>query len=273
MQENGRTIIRHDDTDRFRFGARDYRSEQRGRDTYNTVFRPDGSRVVTVLDGDGRLLRRYRQGRDGREFIIIDNRPRPGMRPGGYFVALPPPVIRVPRERYYIAAGAGVLTAAAAYALLTAPPVEALERPYSLDEIRYSPSVRERMPRIDVDSITFDSGSWEIGPDQYDKLGVIAQAMGQAIMANPNTVFMVEGHTDKVGSDIDNLSLSDRRAESVAQVLTEQFNIPPENLVTQGYGEQNPRVPTEGPEPLNRRVTILNITPLLGNQQAQQQQR
>jgi len=49
---------------------------------------------------------------------------------------------------------------------------------------------------------------------------------------------MVEGHTDAVGQDVDNLSLSDRRAEAVAVALTEQFQVPAENLVTQGYGEQ-----------------------------------
>ena len=47
-----------------------------------------------------------------------------------------------------------------------APPVEPLPRAYTLDEIRYSPAVRDRMPRIDIDTITFESGSWEITPDQ-----------------------------------------------------------------------------------------------------------
>jgi outer membrane protein OmpA-like peptidoglycan-associated protein len=67
------------------------------------------------------------------------------------------------------------------------------------------------------------------------------------------------------------LSLSDRRAESVSVVLTEQFQIPPENLTTQGYGEQQLKVPTQGPERANRRVKVLRITPLLagGEQQGQ----
>ena len=77
---------------------------------------------------------------------------------------------------------------------------------------------------------------------------------------------MIEGHTDAVGSDVDNLSLSDRRAESVAMALTQQFNVPAENLVTQGYGEQYLKVPTQGPERANRRVTVRRITPLLMGQ-------
>ena len=64
----------------------------------------------------------------------------------------------------------------------------------------------------------------------------------------PSGVFLIEGHTDAVGSDIDNLSLSDRRAESVALVLSEQFGVTAEKLTTQGYGEQYLKVPTQGPE-------------------------
>jgi len=66
-----------------------------------------------------------------------------------------------------------------------------------------------------------------------------------------------------VGSEEDNLSLSDRRAESVATVLTEEFGVPFENLTTQGYGEEYLKVPTQAAERLNRRVAVRRITPLL----------
>jgi outer membrane protein OmpA-like peptidoglycan-associated protein len=39
--------------------------------------------------------------------------------------------------------------------------------------------------------------------------------------------------------------------------------VPPENLTTQGYGEQYLKVPTEGPSRENRRVAVRRITPLL----------
>ena len=92
--------------------------------------------------------------------------------------------------------------------------------------------------------------------------------MNQAIQRNPRTVFLIEGHTDAVGNDTDNLSLSDRRAESAAALLTQQFGVPAENLTSQGYGEQYLKVDTQGPERRNRRVTIRNITPLLNGGQA-----
>ena len=62
-----------------------------------------------------------------------------------------------------------------------------------------------------------------------------------------------------------------RRAESVAIILTQYLGIPPENLVTQGYGEEYLKVPTQGAELLNRRVTIRNITELLNVQQSEAQ--
>ena len=93
-----------------------------------------------------------------------------------------------------------------------APPVDRIDRRYSLDEIRYSPNVRMLMPSIDVNTINFELGSWEIPPDQAAKLQAIADGLNRAIQRNPREVFLIEGHTDAVGNDVDNLSLSDRRA-------------------------------------------------------------
>ncbi|HET9687107.1 MAG TPA: OmpA family protein [Pseudolabrys sp.] len=264
IRENGRTIVRHNETDRFRWQARNAHVERHGRDTVTVFERTDGSRIYTVTDETGRLLRRYRRGPDGREIIIIDNRYSGPPVVGGYFVTLPPPVIRIPRERYIV--DAQYARPGDIYYALWAAPVDHIDRRYTLDEIRYSPTLRERMPRIDLDTVTFDTGSWEVTPEQVDRLAVIADGINRAIVANPSEVFLVEGHTDAVGSDVDNLSLSDRRAESVALVLSQQFGVPAENLTTQGYGEQYLKVPTEGPERANRRVTARRITPLLTGQ-------
>ncbi|NWG24149.1 MAG: OmpA family protein [Pseudorhodoplanes sp.] len=261
VREGDRWIIRRDEADRFRRNP-DARVERRGNDVYTTIIRPDGSRIVTVTDRDGRLIRRVRRDARGREYVLIDNvyrGPRRDYR--GFVVVLPPPVIRIPRDRYIV--DAGLVGAPVIYETLIAPPVERIERRYTLDEVRYSAPLRDRMPRVDLDTITFDSGSWEVTPDQVDRLAPIADGIKRAIEQNPNEVFLIEGHTDATGSDEDNLSLSDRRAESVALVLTEQFGIPPENLTTQGYGEQQLKVPTDGPERANRRVTVRRITPLL----------
>jgi OOP family OmpA-OmpF porin len=269
--EAGRPIIRHNEIDRFRYGARDVHIERRGNNNVTVVVRPNGDRIVTVLDDNGYLIRRSRILPNGREIVIINNRPRP-LPPGAaaaglalgaaaFFVNLPPPVVRIPRDRYIVETERA--SPALIYDTLIAPPVDVIERPYTLDEIRYSAPLRDRMPRIDLDTVTFEFGSWELGPEQIERLAVIADGLNRAIERNPQEVFLIEGHTDAVGSDVDNLSLSDRRAESVALVLTQQFGVPAENLSTQGYGEQFLKVPTPGPERANRRVTIRRITPLL----------
>jgi len=264
IQQGGQTIVRHNEADRFRWQAQDVHMERRGTDTVTVFDRPDGSRIYTVNDEYGRLLHRYRRMPDGREIIIIDNRYSGPPNPFGYFVDLPPPVIRIPRERYIVQdeyAGPNDI-----YYALWAGPVDYIDRPYTLDEIRYSLPLRERMPRVDLDTVTFDTSSWEVAPDQVERLAVIADGINRAVAANPSEVFLIEGHTDAVGSDIDNLSLSDRRAESVALVLSQQFGVPPENLTTQGYGAHYLKIPTQGPERANRRVTVRRITPLLTGQ-------
>ena len=263
IQEGGRSIIRHDESGRFGADARDVRTERRGSETVTIIERPDCTRIVTVVDENGRLIRRSRRFGDGREVVIIDNHYQ-GPAGASFYVDLPPPVIRIPRERYIVEAERA--SEADIYAALIAPPVDRIERRYTLDEVRYSPRLRERMPRVDLDTVTFDTGSWEIAPDQMNRLAPIAQAILQVVQQNPAEVFLVEGHTDAVGSDIDNLSLSDRRAESVAVALTQQFRVPAENLTTQGYGEQYLKVPTQAAERQNRRVTARRITPLLTGQ-------
>ncbi len=257
----GQSFIRHNEVDRFRYGARDIRTEQVGNETRTIVIRPDGTQIITVVGRDGQLLRRIRRDQRGREIIIIDNSYRrpPGV--FGFYVDLPPPILRIPRDRYIVEADEA--SPELIYDTMIAPPVERIERRYSLDEIRYSPSVRQRMPSIDLNSIVFETGSWEIPPDQAAKLQGIADGLNRAIAANPRAVFLIEGHTDAVGSDVDNLSLSDRRAESAATLLTQQFGVPAENLTSQGYGEQYLKEQTDGPSLVNRRVTIRNITPLL----------
>ena len=52
-------------------------------------------------------------------------------------------------------------------------------------------------------------------------------------------------------------------AESLALALTEYYQVPPENMVVQGYGEDFLLVPSEGPQRENRRVGVRRITDLL----------
>ncbi|MHA1165781.1 MAG: OmpA family protein, partial [Alphaproteobacteria bacterium] len=117
--------------------------------------------------------------------------------------------------------------------------------------------------RVDLTNITFATNSAYIEERQIEAPAELASIMNDMIARNPAEMFMIAGHTDLVGSEIYNLALSDRRAEAIAIALTNYFGVPPENLVTQGYGEQFPVIPTTEAERQNRRVSVRRITPLL----------
>ena len=266
VREGNRVVIRHDESERFRRAYRgaDIRTERRGAENFTVVRQPNGVEIVTVRDADGDLLRRVRRAR-GVETVLIQNVVQGGARRRFGFVdtvvELPPARISIPREKYVVE----VQRASEADLVETfaAPPVERIERSYTLDEVRQSRSVRERVRSVDIDTITFEFGSWELPEDQVGALRGVATAIRRALDKNPDEIFLIEGHTDAVGPDVDNLSLSDRRAEAIADALTDRFEIPAENLTTQGYGEQYLKVATEVEERRNRRVTVRRITPLL----------
>src|SRR5258707_1226452 len=63
---SGQQIVRHDELDRFRFGARDIRTEKVGGESRTIVIRPDRSHVITPGGRDGPLLRRIPRHQQGR---------------------------------------------------------------------------------------------------------------------------------------------------------------------------------------------------------------
>ena len=265
IREGNRRVIIRDDGERMRRWG-NARVDVRGAERY-TIVRRGPYEIVTVTDVNGRLLRRFRRGSDGREHVLIDNRRR-GIGVGGAValggivaLGLMAPRISMPRERYIVDAREAPPTLL--YEALEEPVAAPIERAYTFDEIRDNVELRAHVRSIDINTINFASGSWELSPEQIPQLEALAEAMLKVIGENPDTVFLIEGHTDAVGAPEDNLSLSDRRAETIAEILTTHFQVPPENLMTQGYGEQHLRVQTEGPSQENRRVEVRNITPLL----------
>jgi outer membrane protein OmpA-like peptidoglycan-associated protein len=268
VRDRGRAFIRHDEVERYRRLGERVRTDRRPDGVVVTVVqRPNGVEIVTEQTAEGLLLRRVRRV-GGREITLIDNR--------GYYrrhggrerfvdrvvvADVRPPRISIPRARYVVEYSSA--SPDQVYEALTAEPVAPLPQRYSLEEVRYTHALREYMPRVDLDEVTFDTGSWELDAEAYRRLERLARAMERVLERRPDEMFLIEGHTDAVGSEIDNLTLSDRRAESVAVALSETFGVAPENLTTQGYGEQHLKVETEAAERANRRVAVRRITPLL----------
>ncbi|CAN7487069.1 OmpA family protein [Pararhizobium sp. LjRoot255] len=258
-------IVRGDDRPRLRRNAQEtyYEELSRGR-TREIIERPNGIRIVTIYNRYGDIVQRLRIDRDGREYLMIyapevDEGPRPPIYDVGE--ELPPMRLRVPVRDYIIDTSSE--PDRDYYDFLAEPPVEQVERVYSIDEVRNSARIRDKVRRIDLDTITFATGSAEVPMSQAKTLRKVADAMLRVIEKDPGETFFIEGHTDAVGSDQSNLVLSDERAESVASLLTEVYEIPAENLVTQGYGERFLKVRTLEAEQENRRVTIRRVTPLV----------
>jgi outer membrane protein OmpA-like peptidoglycan-associated protein len=234
--------------------------------TKETVVRPNGVQIVTIRDRFGDVVRKSRIMPDGREYVLAyggrdrddEDEDRDWRDPGD---DLPPLRLTIPIREYIL--DADYAEEEEVEDFFRAPPVEQVRRIYTIDEVKRSARIRDSVRRLEVGGLTFDSGAATISRTQVGALSKVANAMLKMLDDNPAETFLIEGHTDAVGSEVSNLVLSDSRASTVARILTDFYDIPPENLVTQGYGERYLKVKTLTAEPLNRRVTIKRITSLI----------
>lgn len=131
------------------------------------------------------------------------------------------------------------------------------------DVIMNRPEVREAMPSIELDTITFGFNEAFVREEEIFDLDRIARMIESVVAAHPDEIFMIEGHTDAVGSDAYNLKLSRQRAQAVKTALSRYYVIPPQNLATVGLGERYLKIWTPEAEEENRRVTVRRVTPLV----------
>lgn len=249
-------VYRDDDATLRQPGSRVRTETFKDGSTRTTVARENGDQVVTIRDVTGRVLRRATYDTQGRERVLFND-----LQPERRVVvsSLPAPrtkqVVILAQDR-----NADFKRA------LAAQQIEKLGRSFSLRQIREIPQVRHLAAQIDVEMISFDSGSAALKPSEAGNLADLGSFMQDMLAKNPGEMFLIEGHTDATGKAAMNLALSDRRAETVALALSEYFDIPPENMVIQGYGEEELRIDTQANEPRNRRVVVRIITPLLQTQ-------
>jgi len=107
-------------------------------------------------------------------------------------------------------------------------------------------------------NVTFQTNSSDINAGFYDVLNSVAIVLNEY----KKTTVDVVGHTDNVGADSYNQTLSERRARSVAEYLVSQ-KVLAERLLIAGRGESQPIASNSTPEgrAQNRRVTI-QINPI-----------
>lgn len=106
-------------------------------------------------------------------------------------------------------------------------------------------------------NITFDTNHSNLKASFTEVLNSIVLVLNHY----PDTTLNIVGHTDSVGSDSYNLTLSNNRANAVAQYLVSQ-NVSPSRVTARGAGERNPVANngTESGRAFNRRVE-LSIAP------------
>ncbi|AVF04720.1 MULTISPECIES: OmpA family protein [Devosia] len=254
------------DTDRFYDPQEDeiYYERLSNDRVREVITRPDGTQIITVRNRNGDILRRSRITPDGREYVLayfdddyyddLEHWRDPAEN-------LPPLRLNIPVREYVL--DSRYADEEELEVFFSQPPVEQVARLYSIDEVKRSARLRDSVRRLEVGNLTFDTGAATIERSQVQALSGVANAMLSLLERNPNETFLIEGHTDAIGSDIANLRLSDLRAATVARVLTDFYGVPPENLATQGYGERYLKIRTEAAERENRRVTIRRITPLI----------
>lgn len=129
-------------------------------------------------------------------------------------------------------------------------------------------------PQIDSTAMSFNASGSDSGQIEglqtinfdYDKANLNSDArtklQGNAdwMKSNPNTRVQIEGHTDSRGSIEYNLSLGERRAQSVKSYLT-SLGIPAGRLSIISYGKEKPLADgdSESDHARNRRA---NFVPL-----------
>jgi len=99
----------------------------------------------------------------------------------------------------------------------------------------------------------FDTNSYIVKPGLYSEIDRISKVL----VEYPQTNIIVEGHTDSVGNENYNMSLSEKRAAAVENIFI-QKNVDPSRITITGFGESQPRATNSSPEgrQLNRRVEV-----------------
>jgi outer membrane protein OmpA-like peptidoglycan-associated protein len=113
-----------------------------------------------------------------------------------------------------------------------------------------------------MSDVLFKTGSFELMPAARERLAKVSGI----VLAYPNLHLQVEGHTDSVGSDVYNQTLSEKRAGTVRDYLIQQ-GILAGSIEARGFGKTVPIASNDTPEgrQQNRRVELVLSGDAIGN--------
>jgi outer membrane protein OmpA-like peptidoglycan-associated protein len=105
-----------------------------------------------------------------------------------------------------------------------------------------------------INNILFATNSYAL----TDKSKFIIKQFANFLKANPKIKVSIHGHTDDVGDDAQNMTLSKNRAKAVIDYLV-SLGISSARLKSEGFGETKPKVPNTNSEnrALNRRTEFV----------------
>ena len=103
--------------------------------------------------------------------------------------------------------------------------------------------------------LNFDTGLYALMDQAKTE---IQEAFAQLKKLAPYEVILIEGHTDAIGCQDDNMKLSWNRAESVRRYLVETLKLPEAQIYIIGYGELSPVTDNHSAEgrAQNRRIDL-----------------
>ncbi|HNY50932.1 MAG TPA: OmpA family protein [Smithella sp.] len=85
-------------------------------------------------------------------------------------------------------------------------------------------------------NVEFDANKTIVQEKYYEDIKRVADFLKE----HPDATAAIEGHTDNIGNDAFNKSLSERRANNVRQYIIDKFGIDGQRITAAGFGEEVP---------------------------------
>jgi len=106
---------------------------------------------------------------------------------------------------------------------------------------------------INLKGVTFKTGSDELDTSSFTRLNISAANL----MRHPQLKVIIAGHTDNTGDTLNNLKLSQKRAEAVKAYLVDR-GVDASRLTARGYGDTEPTASNDTAQgrAQNRRVEL-----------------
>jgi outer membrane protein OmpA-like peptidoglycan-associated protein len=98
----------------------------------------------------------------------------------------------------------------------------------------------------------FGYSSFELQPNAETRL----HKLGELLRLSEKKEIFISGHADRSGLSDKNETLSQRRAETIADWLVHAGYLDQRNVQVRGEGDRVPYIATDQAEPLNRRVEV-----------------